>query len=114
MDRDKRKDWLKDLKPGDEVTVESVGFGYRDYAIKKIDKISPTGRITIGGAVFSHKGKEMGIKDSWTRAKALVPVSQEIKDYVRRKKLYTKVKNIDWAEVSLVNLEEIARILKID
>ncbi|MBD5645735.1 hypothetical protein HYH96_17840 [Clostridium botulinum] len=42
MDRDKREDWLKDLKPGDEVTVESVGFGYRDYAIKKIDKISPT------------------------------------------------------------------------
>ncbi|KOY65496.1 hypothetical protein [Clostridium sporogenes] len=114
MDRDKREDWLKDLKPGDEVAVECGGFGYRDYCIKKIDKISPTGRITIGGAVFNHKGREMGIKDSWTRANELVPVSQEIKDYIRRKKLYAKIKNISWEEVSLVNLEEIAKILKID
>lgn len=114
MDKDKREGWLKELKVGDEVAIECGSFGYRDYDIKKIDKISPTGRITINSTVYDHTGREMGKADAWTKQYKLEPVTKEIKDFIREKKLYTKVKNVKWNDVGLDKLEEISKILELD
>ena len=47
------KEWLKQLKPGDEVVYYySRGFGYSEN-IRKVDKITPKGFIRVGGVLFN-------------------------------------------------------------
>lgn len=47
------KEWLKQLKPGDEVVYYySRGFGYSEN-IRKVDKITPKGFIKVGEVLFN-------------------------------------------------------------
>jgi hypothetical protein len=51
--QDKRKGWLRDLKVGDEVIVSSH-TGAR--TIRKVDRITPSGLMDVGGARFRSDG----------------------------------------------------------
>lgn len=67
--KDQRKGWLKDLKAGDTVfVVRSKGIlGSRNEAT--VEKITPTGRIKVGGVQFPPSG--VFYKDCWeTRLEA--------------------------------------------
>lgn len=114
MDKDKREGWLRELKVGDEVAIECGNYGYRDYYIKNIDKISPTGRITIKSTVYDHTGREMGKAGTWSKKNSLEPITQDIKDFVRRKELLEKVTKTKWDKISLEKLENIAKTLELD
>lgn len=51
---DIRQEWLDSLHVGDEVVVTNR---YRTY-VAKIDRITPTRQIKVGGITFDSKGRE--------------------------------------------------------
>lgn len=58
MAKDKREGWIAALKPGDRVVVDrgimrSVRWG-------AVQKISPSGMLTVGESVFNPNGEERG------------------------------------------------------
>ena len=56
-EKDKRKGWLRDLKVGDKVFVirsRSVLGSTKTLSI--VEKITPTGRINVGGQQFPSSG----------------------------------------------------------
>lgn len=71
-DKDKRVDWLRELKEGDKVIISG---GYRK-AIRKIDKITPTGRIKIDDIQYDCMGYEMS-SNIWNRNHSLHQWTQE-------------------------------------
>ena len=48
---DKRRGWLAELKVGDLVIIEDPR---NSSTVKKVDKITPTGRINIESYVFNQ------------------------------------------------------------
>jgi hypothetical protein len=56
MSKDKREGWLAELKAGDTVIVTDW---YRDF-IRKVDRITPSGRIIIGELKFDNTGYRVG------------------------------------------------------
>ena len=54
---DKRRGWLAELKAGDLVIIE---YPRNSSTVKKVDKITPTGRINIESYVFNQNGLAMG------------------------------------------------------
>jgi len=56
-DKDKRKGWLRDLKVGDLVLVD---HGWTNRSIGKIEKITPTGKMSVGSSRYRADGFEEG------------------------------------------------------
>lgn len=52
MSKDRRTGWLAELQVGDKVFIHSA-FG---VSLRKVEKISPTGRLTVGVQVFNASG----------------------------------------------------------
>jgi len=60
------KEWIKNLKVGDEVIVVSRGCGGTER-ISKIDRITPKGFLSIGGDLFKLNGNLRGQSWKWLR-----------------------------------------------
>ncbi|MNC34169.1 hypothetical protein D3C81_500940 [compost metagenome] len=100
-----RKEWLKSLKVGDEVTY-STRFG--SDVITKIARITPTGQIrTEDKRVFRNGYCKI---DDWESA-GLYPVTDDVRRRIHERKIYRKVINTKWDHVSIDKLERIADIL---
>lgn len=56
---DKRTGWLSALKVGDPVIISGGGY-HRSWALKSIEKISPSGMLTAGGDIFNADGSMRG------------------------------------------------------
>lgn len=56
MSKDLRTDWLAQLKPESKVVINH----YNRRSIRKIDRITPTGRIIVDGITYNHFGREIG------------------------------------------------------
>lgn len=50
--KDKRKGWLRELKVGDLVFTVNM----REQYLQKVEKITPTGMMIVGGLRFDHNG----------------------------------------------------------
>lgn len=105
-----RETWLASLKEGDEVAVK-----YGDhYAITTIKRITPTRIIkTDNGGEFKGGYMKTGTWGTWApHYKYIVPVTQEIKDTIKRKKLISKVASVRPTDMTLDQLERINAILE--
>ena len=58
MAEDKRKGWLKELKVGDYVLVKNNNFGWgeKELVLRTVSKITPTGKMIVGGITFKSDG----------------------------------------------------------
>lgn len=103
-DKDKRKGWLKELKEGDKIIVNS---NYRVF-ITVVDKITPTGRIKVGNTQYDYTGWEI-TSDSWHR-NSLEQWSQKKEDRIKRqiefKKMCNKLSNTKWEDCSYEFVEK--------
>jgi hypothetical protein len=118
MDKDKRKGWLKQLKVGDKVIVHKYGYVKIDY-ISVIEKITPTGRITISipsQITFDPEGREIGKYHSglWYLMEATQDRLQEVRAKQKKRTLVWKIdeaiKNF-CIDGSLEDLEAVANIV---
>ena len=92
-DKDKRVGWLRELKEGDKVVIR----GY-EKAIKKIDKITPTGRIKVGDTQYDCTGHEItsnqwhrNLLSQWTQEQ-----ENELIHQIKFQKMCNKLSEIKW------------------
>lgn len=108
------KKWIKELKVGDEVIVESGGWGHR-RSIEKVEKINKV-TIKVGGSLFSiDSGYERG--DGWHMA-ALHQCTPQAKEELRiereRNKIISFLMGFPWSRLSYENLLKVYNIVKED
>lgn len=46
------REWLKQLKAGDDVIVRNWSFGGSSYIYTKVEKVTPTGFIRVKGILY--------------------------------------------------------------
>lgn len=75
--KDKRTGWLLNLKVGDEVFI-SIN---NTIDLKRVDRITPSGRIIIGKQTFDHYGIPIGDKDYWNRQGLVEATEERLEQY---------------------------------
>ncbi len=111
-DRDRRTGWLRDLKPGDKVIV-SRSDTHRTEVVRLVEKVTPTGRLTVGGMQFDARGYR---KISTWHSDLLSPWTPAGEDAIKRahrRAANTNVlRNVRWHELSDEVLEQLATIVR--
>lgn len=106
MTNEQRKQWLATLNIGDEVAFRA-GFENSWY-LATIDRITPTRRFFCGGRQFDNNGRCRG--DNYGAA-SIEPVTQEVRDAVRNRKIVRRLRDVVWSNLSLDSLRRIVAIL---
>lgn len=105
MVKDKREGWLKELRIASEVIVVGYGFGVT-LKVQRIDRITPSGRLVIGGVYYNPKGREI------SGGRMLEPVSEKRLKQIEMVKMYRKLKETAWAEIDYRKMKKIIDILE--
>lgn len=106
MNNEERKQWLDNLKAGDEVCYINGGFGFKSYVIKTIDKITPTRRFKIGNIQFDNTGREMGNTDRWQPTKEIMPVTDEVRNDILRDMILSKISSFNFKTLDIERLKK--------
>lgn len=67
--------WLKSLRKGDEVIIVSVNYGHCPYSVDKVDAVTPSGNIFVGGKEFLCDGYETRTASDYGRDHIIQPTS---------------------------------------
>lgn len=104
--------WIQALKVGDKVVLDSSRHG--TLALRVVEKVTPSGRVTVGGHTFYPDGREYGVESYHCCAlreatPELVLQAREQADFRRlSQRLQYSTK---WPEIPLQKLREICAIL---
>lgn len=80
-------DWLRKLKPGDEVAYAYGSYHDQDYIIKKVINVTPTGRVTLeGGSKFNNRGIHRS-SDRFGASQKLIPVTNKLRHIINAKRI---------------------------
>ena len=103
-----RAEWLKSLRVGDEVAIDEGRYGVR-WTIKSVKKVTPKGQFRVGHYLFNQHGAcSQGAWDHWQ----IVPVTDEIIEWVRRDRVLSEVRNFSFASLTTDQLEQIWAVIK--
>lgn len=110
--------WLRNLKPGDEVAVKY----FIGHNLDVHYKLALVAHADVDGNIILHNGKSFGpdgLVNEIINEMAgmhIVPVTSDIYHLVmskkKKKKLTNKMANTKWSELSLEQLLEIEKILQ--
>lgn len=108
----KKNDWLKSLKVGDTVIVESSG-AYRGRMIDTIERLTKTQIITSVGKFRRNSGDEVGDYNTWTSKWIKEPTPEMINNIIYEKKRESAIRVIRHTEWKKIDLEKLVRIMKV-
>ena len=107
------EEWVTGLSVGDKVAVRSSYYSTVSYRIATIEKITKTGQIKVSGSDKRYKnGEEMGNRDSWSTRACLVPITEEVREYLKRSRLLSELRSMDLEKLTTSQLEEIKKIIE--
>lgn len=106
-------DWLKSLKPGDDVAYNNNRYGYNpDYMIVTVVRVTPTGQIvTRDGRGFEKRWKRGSAKISDFHTAHLIPATEEIKKVISIRTMRRSLSIVKWDIVSDEKVEAVYRIM---
>lgn len=107
---DDNQEWLDSLKEGDMVALRIFTYSNFKYRIAKITRITPTRIIKVDGYEFNKNGKQRG-RSTWGYNIYLEPITQDILDEVEKEKLFRRLNNIKFQELSLDKLRKISDVV---
>lgn len=95
---------------------DELAFYYSDhggyYVIRKIDRITPSGRYVVGHATLNPDLTIRGAKEMWSHApRSAEPVTDEIRASVRRRNLLARLRKVNWAEHDDETLIEVYKLV---
>lgn len=106
--------WIKELKVGDEVIVESGGWSHR-RSIEKVEKINKV-TIKVGGSLFSiDSGYERG--DGWHKAtlyQCTPQAREELRIKQEKDRIAARLIGFPWSRLSYEKLLKVYNIVKED
>lgn len=100
-------EWRSALSIGDEIALHT--YHPKRYDIRKITKITKT-QIVVGHWRF-RKNTGLAIGQDIYSSTEIIPVTQEIRESVRRESLLHSLRNIAWANYSTETLQDILELL---
>lgn len=105
-------EWLRSLKPGDEVIV--VSRNGATYSLHRVHRVMPSGRIVIttgsGSTEYNADGWRRG-GDSWNRSYLAEP-TPERREKAERRALLEQLRYVRWEELDTATLRAVADALK--
>lgn len=91
--KDQRKGWLRDLKVGDKVfIVSSKGVLGSVRTLAVVEKITPTGRLNVGGQQFPPSGS---IYENYRSTKLEQATEQAIQEHISNVEKQKLIKEIN-------------------
>ena len=101
-------DWLKSLKPGDKVVIETITGG---HVFRKVVRLTKT-QIVLDN--FQKFYISSGTIVGWSsyHKTILIPVTAEIKEKVERSTLIYRIKKSHLSAVSIESLRKILSIIE--
>ncbi len=109
------KEWLKNLKTGDEVAVDSAMYGAGSvWSIYKVSHTTATQiHVAMRNSVTKYRresGREIG-GDTY-HSTEIVPVTDEIRAGIKRHKLLASLRAVKWETLTTAHLESVVEIVK--
>lgn len=107
------EEWVAGLSVGGKVAVRDSYYSTISYRIATIEKITKTGQIKVSGSDKRYKnGEEMGHRDSWGTRACLVPITEEVREHLKRSRLLSELRSMDFEKLTTSQLEEIKKIIE--
>lgn len=108
------REWLKQLKAGDDVVVHARDWSGSSYCMEKVEKITPTGLIRVDGILYRPQ-------DGYSRSRGSGILDPSDEDVENRLKAYNqksiiretiyKMRNINYEKVTYEQAVEISKIM---
>lgn len=123
MNETERREWLSNLKSGDQVANEHYNSwrGGSYYQIYTVKKITPTGKIRLDNGVLLNSNGRYYPRDVWnSNSYDIEPVTDEILNSIKTRKIKNKLssniesifKDYNLMGMSVEDLEAINNILE--
>ena len=103
-----RSDWLKSLKPGDKVAIETITGG---YVLRKVSRLTKT-QIVLDNLQKFYISSGQLVGGSYYRSTSIIPVTAEMKEKVERSALIYRIKKSDIRALKTSALIEILSIIE--
>jgi hypothetical protein len=111
LDTKEKQEWLDGLKVGDIVAVKRYSpTGNHEYSFRRIEKITPTRRMTVGGVVYKN-GEEMGC-NGWSVPRDIIPATEEIASEITRKTILREISKFDFSSLDNDKLLSLYDVMK--
>ena len=102
------KEWLKSLKPGDIVAIETITGGPVFRTVVRLTKT----QIVLNNAMKFYISSGLSIGGSFYHKTSIIPVTAEIKETVERSTLIYRIKKSDISDISTESLRKILSIIE--
>lgn len=97
MNETERREWLSNLKSGDQVANEHYNSwrGGSYYQIYTVKKITPTGKIRLDNGVLLNQNGKYYNRDVWGGGEDynIEPVTEEILNSIKTRKIKNKLRS---------------------
>jgi len=102
------KDWLKSLKPGDKVAIETITGG---YVLRKVARLTKT-QIVLDNLQKFYISSGLIVGGSSYRSTSIIPVTAEIKEVMERSILIYNIRKSHLYDISTESLRQILSIIE--
>ena len=102
------KDWLKSLKPGDKVAIETITGS---YFFKNVARLTKT-QIVLDNCQKFYISSGLGVGGSVYRRISIIPVTAEIKESIERSTLIHNIRKSHLYDISTESLRHILSIIE--
>ena len=107
------EDWIKSLKPGDKVAVESSTIHGKSYSIKTVKNTTKGGKARLeNGELYNLNGSLVGEKFSWGNSTRIVQYDQMVKDHFRKVKAVRVINDTNFSKLEISKLARIVDIIE--
>ena len=104
------KEWLKSLKPGDEVAIETITGG---YVLRKVARLTKA-QIVLDNSQKFYISSGLLVGGSFYYKTSIVPITAEMKEKSERSALIYRIKRSDIRALKTSALIEILSIIDND
>lgn len=107
------KEWIMTLNVGDKVAMDVGSYGYPNWRIATVEKITPTRIITTSnGRKFNNDGYERGANyGSFSKRTQISPLTEEILEKIARGKHLSKISRTKFEKLDTTQLRKICLII---
>ena len=108
MERIEYEDWLKSLKPGDKVAIETITGG---HVLRKVARLTKT-QIVLDNSQKFYISSGLIVGGSFYHKTSIIPITAEMKETLEKYRLIKIIKKYDLTLLNTSSLMEILFIMR--
>ena len=102
------KEWLKSLKPGDKVAIETINGGYVFRTVVRLTKT----QIVLDNSQKFYISSGLSVGGSFYHKTSIIPITAEMKETLEKYRLIKIIKKYDLSLLNTSSLMEILFIMR--